>query len=162
MKNPVGARPMKISILAALFERFASSVTSSSGSTVKERVWFPIAASVGTVQLTVMRCSLYAGIGGTVSLMLVPSGTMTSISVAGEVSTPRFCAGIDNVSKSPGNAAYPIAGFNVTVSVPRVRVTIIESLWAIKSIATTFRSMTTVVAPIISVTGSQTITPLLE
>ena len=75
-----------------------------------------------------MRCSLYEGMAGTDSRMLVPSGVMTSISVAGEVSTPRFCAGIENDSKSPGNAPYPIAWFNVTVSAPRVRVTMIESL----------------------------------
>ena len=151
-----------MSTLASLFDRFASSVTSSSGSTVNDRDWFPIAASAGTVQFTVIRCSLYEGIAGTDSRMFVPSGVMTSISVAGELSTPRFCAGIENVSTSPGRAAYPMAWFRVTVSVPRVRVTIIESDCATKSMATTLRSMTTVVAPIILFTGSQTMTPLLE
>ena len=81
---------MNRSTLAALFDRFASSVTNSSGSTVNERVWLPMAALVGTVQLTVMRCSLYAGIAGTDSRILTPSGVITSISVAGEVKTPRF------------------------------------------------------------------------
>ena len=44
----------------------------------------------GTVQFTVMRSSLYEGIAGMFSRMLVPSGVVTSISVAGEVRTPRF------------------------------------------------------------------------
>ena len=90
VKIPVGARPMKISILASLFVLFASSMTNSSGSTVNERVWLPMAASVGTVQLTVIRCSLYDGIEGTDSRILTPSGVMTSISVAGEARTPLF------------------------------------------------------------------------
>ena len=90
VKTPVGARPMKISILASLLVRFASSVTNSSGSTVNERVWVPMAASAGTVQLTVIRCSLYDGIEGTDSRILTPSGVITSISVAGEARTPLF------------------------------------------------------------------------
>ena len=89
-RNAVGARPMKMLIWAPLLLRFASSVTSSSGSTVKERVWLPIAVSAGTVQLTVIRSSLYEEIAGMFSRILVPSGVMTSISVAGEVRTPRF------------------------------------------------------------------------
>ena len=56
---------MKMSTLASLLDRFASSVTSSSGSTVNDRDWFPIAASAGTVQLTMIRCSLYEGMAGT-------------------------------------------------------------------------------------------------
>ena len=76
--------------------------------------------------------------------------------------TPRFCAGIENERMSPGSAPYPIALFRVATSVPRVRVTMIESDCATKSMATTFKSITTVVAPIISLTGSQTMIPLLE
>ena len=109
VKTPVGARPMKTPILASLLVRFASSVTNSSGSTVNERVWSPMAVFSGTVQLTIIRCSLYEGMAGTVSRILTPSGVMTSISVAGEVNTPRFCAGMENESISPGNAAYPMA-----------------------------------------------------
>ena len=43
-----------------------------------------------------------------------------------------------------------------------VLVTIIASVWAIKSTGVNDRSITIVVAPIISVCGSQTINPLLE
>ena len=43
---------MKMSRLAALFERFASWVTVLSGSTMNESVFTPTGVSIGTVQFT--------------------------------------------------------------------------------------------------------------
>ena len=98
---------------------------------------------------------------GTAWRMLSPPGTMTSISVDGDGRTPRFCAGREKLSTSPGKALYPMDFDRVATSPSRVLVTIIESSCATKSIPTTFKSMTIVATPIISCTGSQTITPLL-
>ena len=52
---------------------------------------------------------------------------MTSISVDGEVKTPRFCAGNEKDNRSPGRALYPIDFDNVATSPSRVLVTMIES-----------------------------------
>ena len=46
--------------------------------------------SVGTVQLATTLASPYDGIEGTASLIVVPSGVVTSISVLGELNNPLF------------------------------------------------------------------------
>ena len=93
--------------------------------------------------------------------MVVPSGVVISISVAGEVSTPLFCAGTEKCMLSPGSALYPLAWFRIVELSPLVLVTIIESGCATRSTPTTERSRTIVAAPTILLTGSQMITPLL-
>ena len=100
--------------------------------------------------------------GGIVPLTVVPSGVVISISVDGEVSTPRFCAGIWNSSVSPGRALYPLAWDNIVVSSPLILVTIIESGFAIRSTPTTDKSITIEAAPTTLLTGSQIMTPLLD
>ena len=81
---------MKIETDASLLLRFWSSVTNPSGSTTNCIIWSPIAVPSGTVQLTKTRCSEYGATPGILERIVVPSGVVTSISVAGEAKIPRF------------------------------------------------------------------------
>ena len=100
----VGVLPMKTSTLAILFVLLLSSVTKSSGSTTIFNVCVPIGSLAGTVQSTSTLASPNGGITGSVSVMVVPLGVVTSIVVLGDAMKPRFCVGIENDNKSPGNA----------------------------------------------------------
>ena len=80
----------------------------------------------------------------------MPPGVVTSIVVAEDASNPLFCVGIENDSKSPGKALYPIDFVKIESTPSLVRVTIIASDWAIKSTGVRDKSMTIVAAPIIS------------
>ena len=84
-------------------------------------------SSAGTVQSTSILASPYDGIEGRGSLTTVPSGVVTCIVVADEDSKPRFCVGIENDNKSPGNELYPIDLVSVDSTPSLVRVTMIAS-----------------------------------
>ena len=100
----VGARPMKMEMEASLLLRLASAVTFWSGSTVNVMAAVPTIMLAGTDQLTSTRSSAYGATAGMASRSTALSGVSISITVAGAVSTPRFWAGREKLSTSPGRA----------------------------------------------------------